>query len=71
MIQKIKILVAVLASCMLLSGCADLKSAGRSIGYTTKKVTRNIGHGTRDAVKSVGKATKEAVKWFSNAYNAL
>ena len=35
----------------LVSGCAHIKEAGRTIGHTTRDVTREIGHGTRDVVK--------------------
>ncbi|NQD35471.1 hypothetical protein HPT27_00450 [Permianibacter sp. IMCC34836] len=43
------------------SGCAELKSAGRTIGHTTKEVTTDIGHATRDAAKEVGQGTKRVV----------
>ncbi len=36
-----------------LSGCAELKDAGRTIGHTTRDVTKAIGHASRDAAKSV------------------
>lgn len=46
----------------LLSACAELKEAGRSIGHTTRNVTRDIGHGSRDTVKAIGRGTKRVVK---------
>jgi hypothetical protein len=46
----------------LLSACAQLKEAGRTIGHTTRDVTRAIGHGTRDAAKAVGEGVKKVVK---------
>jgi hypothetical protein len=46
----------------LLSACAQLKEAGRTIGHTTRDVARDIGHGTRDAAKSVGEGVKKVVK---------
>ena len=46
----------------LLSGCAQLKEGGRTIGHTTRDVTRAIGHGTRDAAKAVGEGVKKVVK---------
>ena len=46
----------------LLSACAQLKEAGRTIGHTTRDVARDIGHGTRDAAKAVGEGVKKVVK---------
>ena len=51
-------------------GCSHIKSAGRTIGHTsrdaahavgqgTKEVTTTIGHSSRDAVKSVKKEISE------------
>jgi hypothetical protein len=51
----------VLLGC-LLSACAQIKEAGRTIGHTTRDVTREIGHGTRDAAKAVGEGVKKVVK---------
>ena len=51
----------VLLGC-LLSACAQIKEAGRTIGHTTRDVTREIGHGTRDAAKAVGEGIKKVVK---------
>lgn len=44
------------------AGCADLKSAGRTIGHTTRDVTRDIGHATRDVTRDIGHATRDAAK---------
>jgi hypothetical protein len=57
---KIAFLV-VLLGC-LLSACAQLKEAGRTIGHTTRDVTTEIGHGTRDAAKAVGEGVKKVAK---------
>ncbi|GIU48162.1 hypothetical protein TUM4438_28930 [Shewanella sairae] len=46
-------LAAALLCSLAISGCAELKEAGRQIGSTTKEVTTDIGHASRDAVKSV------------------
>ena len=43
----------------LLSACAQLKEAGRTIGHTTRDVARDIGHGTRDAAKAVDEGVKK------------
>jgi hypothetical protein len=51
----------VLLGC-LLSACAQLKEAGRTIGHTTRDVTTEIGHGTRDAAKAVGEGVKKVAK---------
>ena len=58
--MKIAFLV-VLLGC-LLSACAQIKEAGRTVGHTTRDVTREIGHGTRDAAKAVGEGVKRVVK---------
>jgi hypothetical protein len=42
------------------SGCANVKEAGRTIGHTTRDVTREIGHGTRDVVREIGQGTRDA-----------
>ena len=41
--------------------CSEMKSAGRTIGHTTRDVTRTIGHTTRDATKQIGHSTRDAV----------
>jgi ABC-type sugar transport system substrate-binding protein len=51
----------VLLGC-LLSACAQVKEAGRTIGHTTRDAARAIGHGTRDAAKAVGEGVKKVVK---------
>ena len=33
---------------VLLTGCAEMKGVGRTIGHTSRDVTREIGHTTRD-----------------------
>ena len=52
----------VLFSTALLSSCAELKDAGRTIGHTTRNVTREIGHGTRDVARDIGHGTRRVVK---------
>jgi len=44
-----------------LSGCAEIKDTGRTIGHGAKDVTTTIGHATRDTVKSIGKNTEKVV----------
>jgi hypothetical protein len=46
----------------LLSACAQLKEAGRTIGHTTRDAATAIGHGTRDAAKAVGEGVKKVFK---------
>jgi hypothetical protein len=53
--------VAVLLSVALLSGCAELKQAGRTIGHTSRDVTRDIGHATRDVTREIGHGTRRVV----------
>ena len=57
---KITFLLVLLGG--LLSACAQVKEAGRTIGHTTRDVTRAIGHGTRYAAKAVGEGVKKVVK---------
>ena len=45
-----------------ISACAEMKSAGRSVGHTTRDVTRTIGHTTRDVTKTIGHETRDATK---------
>ena len=53
--------VALLAAAML-PACTELKSAGKTIGTTTKEVATEIGHGTRDAAKDVAAGTKRVLE---------
>ncbi len=41
--------------------CSEMKSAGRSVGHTTRDVTRTIGHTTRDVTKQIGHGTRDTV----------
>jgi hypothetical protein len=60
--SRVKIaFLLVLLGC-LLSACAQVKEAGRTIGHTTRDAARAIGHGTRDAAKAVGEGVKKVVK---------
>jgi hypothetical protein len=54
-------LIAALVTCFLLSACAEVKQAGRTVGHTTRDVAKEIGHGTRDAAKDIGRGTKRVV----------
>lgn len=54
--------LAVVAFVLVLTSCASIKEAGRTVGHTTRDVTKAVGHASRDAVKEVGHATKEVVK---------
>ena len=60
--SRVKIVFFLVLLGYLLSACATIKEAGRTIGHTTRDVTRAIGHGTRDAAKAVGEGVKKAVK---------
>jgi predicted small secreted protein len=51
-----------LLSPALLSACAEVKDAGKTIGHTTRNVTREIGHGTRDVTRTIGHGTRDTVK---------
>lgn len=42
-----------LALFFILTGCAELKDVGRTIGHATRDTTTAIGHASRDAVTSV------------------
>jgi hypothetical protein len=54
-------LIVALVTCSLLSACAEVKQAGRTVGHTTRDVAKEIGHGTRDAAKDIGSGTKRVV----------
>ena len=41
--------------------CSEMRSAGRTIGHTTRDVTRTIGHTTRDVTKQIGHGTRDTV----------
>ena len=58
----VKIAFLLVVSGCLLSACAQVKEAGRTIGHTTRDAARAIGHGTRDAAKTVGEGVKKVVK---------
>lgn len=46
----------------VVSSCAEIKDAGRTIGHTTRNVTREIGHGTRDVARDIGHGSRRTVK---------
>jgi hypothetical protein len=56
------LMLLALAPVLLLSACAEFKSAGTTIGHTTRNVTREIGHGTRDAARDIGHGARRTVK---------
>jgi hypothetical protein len=60
--SRVKIAFLLLLLVCLLSACAAIKEAGRTIGHTTRDVATAIGHGTRDAAKAVGEGVKKVVK---------
>ena len=41
--------------------CSEMKSAGRTVGHTTRDVTRTIGQTTRDVTKQIGHGTRDTV----------
>lgn len=45
-----------------LSACAEIKSAGRQIGHTTKNVTTEIGHTTKNVTTEIGHASRDMAK---------
>jgi hypothetical protein len=56
--SRLKVIFFLVLLGCLLSACAQLKEAGRTIGHTTRDVATAIGHGTRDAAKAVGEGVK-------------
>lgn len=60
--SRVKIVFLLVLLGYLLSACAQLKEAGRTIGHTTRDAAREIGHGTRDAAKTVGEGVKKVVR---------
>lgn len=59
-------LILMLVTCSLVSACAEVKQAGRTVGHTTRDVAKLIGHGTRDAAKDIGRGTKRVVAEATN-----
>lgn len=53
--------IIILAALISISGCAELKDTGRTIGDTTRDVTTEIGHTTRDVTRAIGHASRDAV----------
>jgi hypothetical protein len=64
--SQVKIALLLVLSGYVLSACAQVKEAGRTIGHTTRDAARAIGHGTRDAAKAVGEGVKKVVKSASD-----
>lgn len=60
MLSSVK--VAVLAFVLVLTSCASIKDAGRTVGHTTRDVTKAVGHASRDAAKEIGHTTRDVVK---------
>ena len=44
-----------------IGACSEMKSAGRTVGHTTRDVTRTIGHTTRHVTKQIGHGTRDTV----------
>ena len=59
-VKQLTLISALLCS-LVITGCAELKDAGRQIGDTTKEVTTDIGHATRDTTRAIGHASRDAV----------
>jgi hypothetical protein len=60
--SRVKIVFLLVLSGCLLSACAQVKEAGRTIGHTSRDVATTIGHGARDGAKAVGEGVKKVVK---------
>jgi hypothetical protein len=58
--SSLTIAFLILVGCFV-TGCAQVKEAGRTIGHTTRDVTREIGHGARDVTREIGRGTREVV----------
>lgn len=54
--------LSLLTVSLALFSCADIKSAGRTVGHTTKDVTTEIGHTTKKVTTEIGHASRDAVK---------
>lgn len=65
-----KVAFFVLILFITLSGCAELKDMGKTIGHTTKDVTTEIGHATRDTTKAIGHASRDAVNSVKEDLNS-
>lgn len=65
-----KLPLFVFALFVSLTGCAELKDVGRTIGHTTKDVTTEIGHATRDTTTAIGHASRDAVNAVKDDLNS-
>lgn len=57
----VKFVFVVIFACGFLSGCAEIKETGRTIGHTTRDVTTEIGHGARDVTREIGHGARDVV----------
>ncbi|MFM5583189.1 MAG: hypothetical protein ACRCYG_14755 [Aeromonas veronii] len=64
--STVQIKCVLLIAGVLLTGCAEMKGVGRTIGHTSRDVTREIGHTTRDVTKEIGHGTRDTVKGIGN-----
>jgi hypothetical protein len=46
----------------LISACAHIKQAGRTIGHTTRDVTKEVGHTTRDVTREIGHGARDVTR---------
>lgn len=53
-------------SISFVSGCAEFKDTGKTIGHGTRDVAKAIGHASRDTAKAIGKNTKKIVNDINN-----
>jgi hypothetical protein len=54
---------------LCITACSEMKSAGKTVGHTTRDVTREIGHGTREVVTDIGHGTRDAVNGVKDGWN--
>lgn len=65
--KKQLLTLSILTLTLTLFSCAEIKSAGRTVGHTTKEVTTEIGHATRDVATEIGHTTKEVTTEIGHA----
>ena len=54
-------LIASVVGGLAVSGCAEIKDTGRTIGHGARDVAKTVGHASRDTVKAIGRNTKKVV----------
>lgn len=61
------LLVGVVSFGTLLSGCVELKQAGRTVGHTSRDVAKDVGHASRDVAKDISRGAARVLSEAAQA----